>query len=377
MPYKKPIAIVTGGGGYNDMGLVRSCGEGGMDVVLITPKKIIIPINKSKYVIEWIPTDVHNEVSFINALTETLKKYANRITCLFPASDQAAFFIDKHYKQLNNATAVPHACGQLGFLMDKLVMTQIASECAMIVPESKQFNLNIHSYPSFPIPCIIKPLRSIYGEKGDITICHNQEIFEGAINMYRTKGFYDIIIQEFIKSSDIEEIAVTGINTGDNTVIGGTIQKKRIRGNGSTVYGVVSPEIPPKLKTNIESFIHKTSFNGIFDIEFLKSGNKYYFIECNFRNGAYGYAMTKAGFNMPIHFLLHSINGTDTRRINISKIKFMEERSDLLNVIEHNISAIRWLRDLLTTNVFLWWNWKDPKPMLRIPHFIKNKIFKR
>jgi hypothetical protein len=51
-------------------------------------------------------------------------------------------------------------------------------------------------------------------------------------------------------------------------------------------------------------------YNGIFDIEMLKSGNKFYLNEINFRNGAAGYSLTKSGINLPsiyVNYLLNSI----------------------------------------------------------------------
>lgn len=53
----------------------------------------------------------------------------------------------------------------------------------------------------------------------------------------------------------------------------------------------------------------------------------------------------------------------------------MEERSDFLNVLDGSISLWHWLRDVFSTNVFLFWNRKDIKPLLRVPYFIK-KYFK-
>lgn len=78
---------------------------------------------------------------------------------------------------------------------------------------------------------------------------------------------------------------------------------------------------------------------------------------------------------MPATFYFGN-KGLEIPEIKVKKTTFMEERSDILNVIEHEISPIRWIKDILSTDTFLWWNRRDPKPMIRIPSSIKRLFAK-
>lgn len=365
----KALSVVIGRGGYNEMGLIRSCGEAGMEVVLVAPKDIVIPIYKSKYIKLWIDKDITNSQDLIETVEYIHNVFKQKRIVVFPASDLVSLLLDENYEKLSEYAIIPHSCGKLETLMDKANMAEIARKCSLMVPGSQRINLQNNYHPVIKYPCIVKPLRSVAGDKGDISICRNDAQFKEATQVYSSKKFYDMLVQDLVEGANQEEIAVTGVSTSDGKIYTeGVIHKKRIRGNGSTVFATLKDDAPNELQTKIRDFITETGFQGIFDIEFLKNDEGYHFIECNFRNGAYGYAVTRAGFNMPRYFAETNVN---LPRPRIHKVTFMEERSDLLNVLDHTISPFQWLKDVIKTDVFLWWNWKDPKPMLRIPHFLK------
>lgn len=370
------LAVIIGQGGYNDMGLIRSCGEAGMRVVMVAPENIVMPLNRSRYVVKWIKEYVSNREQLRDILENIRSEYGSKII-VYPASDLAACLVDEYSLESHLDVIVPNADGKLSSLMDKSVMVDIAQKSGLDVPES--YKLNIQASEGNPpiLPCIIKPLRSISGEKSDITICHDTATYHRAIDVYRCKGFYDVLVQELIVGDNQKEVAVTGVALDKNIVLTyGIIHKKRIRGNGSTVFADYKNDIDYELQDKIRNFIAATGYTGIFDMEFMKNENGYHFIECNFRNGAYGYAVTSAGFNMPEVFALGKLNWT-IPEVSQKDITFMEERTDILNVLDHTISLKEWIRDFFCTDTFLWWNWRDPKPMLRIPNFIKTGLLKK
>ncbi len=372
MKKQKPIAVVIGNGGYNDIGQIRSCGEFGMDVIMIAPDGILMPINKSIYVKEWIKASIDNQQSLLSIIQNIASKYPNREIILYPATDLSACMIDNAYEKLSEFAIAPHANGNLRTLMDKSVMVEIAQKSNFNVPESVVLDLHEYTTSNLPIPCIIKPLRSIFGEKSAITICHDSESTQETLNRYASLGFYDVLVQALVEGNNQEEIAVSGVSNGKGIVlVHGTIHKIRIRGNGSTVFAKYDKSIDSQLTNKINTFIKETGYRGVFDIEFLLNDTGCHFIECNFRNGAYGYAITKAGFNMPGIFYLLATN-KPLPDINVKNVTFMEERSDILNVLDHTITPWRWFKDIISTDTFLWWNRRDPYPMLRLPNTIKN-----
>ena len=371
------IAVVIGTGSYNDLGMIRSCGECGMSVIYVTDEKHIIPIHKSRYLsyTYFIPIV---ESSLIEVIEQIVKKNPKSTVIIYPTSDITAYYLDNNYKQLREICYFSNAKGQLGLLMDKFEMNKLAQSSGLVVPSMIKVDLlgnPIIDCQNISYPCIVKPLRSIRGDKCDITKCSDWEELNSTFEKYRKKGNNKVLIQQFIDGNNQHEIAITGVALpcGDS-IICGEIQKIRIRGNGSTVFGIYKPDNGQEKYLRIKEFIKKSGYQGIFDIEFLKNDDGLYFIECNFRNGAYGYAVTYAGFNMPDVYQKACLN-QEIKLTSLKKIVFMEERSDFLNVLDGSISLWHWLRDVFSTNVFLFWNRKDIKPLLRVPYFIK-KYFK-
>ena len=121
----------------------------------------------------------------------------------------------------------------------------------------------------------------------------------------------------------------------------------------------------------LKRYVLSTGYVGIFDTDFILNRGELYFIECNFRNGAYGYCTTAAGFNMPEYW---ATGGEYGLKHALKDIVFMDERTNLLNVLNGNIPLLRWLKDVLRTDTFLFWNRRDPAPYFRIPAGIKQKF---
>ncbi len=348
-----------------------------MSVIYVTDEKHIIPIHKSRYLsyTYFIPIV---ESSLIEVIEQIVKKNPKSTVIIYPTSDITAYYLDNNYKQLREICYFSNAKGQLGLLMDKFEMNKLAQSSGLVVPSMIKVDLlgnPIIDCQNISYPCIVKPLRSIRGDKCDITKCSDWEELNSTFEKYRKKGNNKVLIQQFIDGNNQHEIAITGVALpcGDS-IICGEIQKIRIRGNGSTVFGIYKPDNGQEKYLRIKEFIKKSGYQGIFDIELLKNDDGLYFIECNFRNGAYGYAVTYAGFNMPGVYQKACLN-QEIKLNPVKKIVFMEERSDFLNVLDGSISLWLWLRDVFSTNVFLFWNRKDIKPLLRVPYFIK-KYFK-
>jgi len=364
------MAIVIGIGSYNDIGLIRSCGECGIkSIYLVHVDSIIIPINKSRYVIR-------TEYIKLNNLRQTLsdiqKDYPSSVFIVFPASDAAVVYMDEMAASLPKCFRTSHASGKISQLMDKMVMEQMAKEAGLSTPHTESLNLSEDSNPKVYFPVILKPIKSIAGNKSDITICHNREDLSYAIETLKNRGYKEILYQKYMHNSNSKEIGITGISYPDGRIeIHGYIDKIRNRANINN-FGKYFPNSPIPILPQLENYIRSTGYVGIFDTDFILFDNQLYFIECNFRNGAYGYCVTKAGFNMPGLLAKVFLGDKPTGKPNLKDTTFMEERTDILNVIDHTLSISKWVKDLMHTNTLLWWSWRDPKPMLRIPHCIKK-----
>lgn len=366
------IAIVIGIGSYNDIGLIRSCGENHIkSIYLIHEESIIIPINKSKYLLK---TEYINIENIQNTLIKIQSEFPSSKFIIFPASDVAVVAMDEIAAFLPECFRTSHANGNISQLMDKMIMKKMAMEAGLPSPETQILNLNEDTKYEINFPIILKPLKSIAGNKSDITICQNYKDFTRAVVLLKEKGYDEILYQKYLHNSNSKEIGITGVSYPDGTIeIHGYIDKIRNRANINN-YGKYYPNDESSILPQLKKYIKSTGYVGIFDTDFILFDRQLYFIECNFRNGAYGYCVTKAGFNMPYQLSVSFFGNGIVKIENLHNITFMEERTDILNVIDHSIPFFKWIKDFLYTDTLLWWNWKDPAPMLRIPLAIKQNL---
>lgn len=369
---QKYIAIVAGTGSYNDLGVIRSLGERGIPVYYVTDKVHVFPNHKSKYIVQTIYCEM-DEKEFVSTIKSVcIQQYAHGV--IFPTSDITALYLDKNYTSLKECCSFSHAYGKLELEMDKRQMVARAENAGLRVPNSA--SADARKLPdNINFPCIIKPLTSAFGEKSDITICYNETELSSATKVYIEKSNLNILIQDFV--TDVrQEIAVPGLSLPNGEVIiKGVVNKHCIMGNGSTVYGEYSIDEHSALYEKISKYIQSVGYVGIFDMEFLlDNSGEYHFIECNYRNGAYGYAVTAAGYNMPYIFFQTITSQLWNKPKKLQSVVFMEERSYILNLTQKRMSPWHWLKAVLSTDVFLWFNRRDLRPYIRVPHFVK-KLF--
>ena len=370
----KFLTVVIGEGSYNDLGMIRSLGEKGLKSVYLTDGEHVIPIKKSKYLLETVITTQESDLSA--TLREMACRYGRHLI-LFPASDLAAGMLDQSRQELAAFAVVPHACGQLDKLMDKACQAEQARLAGFEVPQSSVFHLDRDSisFHAVRLPCIVKPLLSMKGSKSHITVCRSVERLQECLRLFKDSEEYQVLVQDLVEQAGMREVCITGVVLQHRkVVVGGIVEKYRTIGNGSTTYGKFSPAVPDGYKTMVAQYLERTSFCGLFDLEcFVMDDGRLMFIECNFRNGAYGYAATRAGINLPWLFYADAVEQPVGQTV-ARDVVFMEERSDVLHVTHGDISWGRWLRDVGRTDTFLFSNRKDPGPMLRVPHIVRKHL---
>ena len=305
------------------------------------------------------------------------EKYKGKLT-VFPASDQVMQILDENYNFLSGKFIVPNIRqleGQITQLMNKENMNSVANKTGLNIPQSLMINLPakmqytedyISSKLSYPI--ILKPLDSNSGKKEDIVVCNAYNQFKSSIDELSDR-YNKVLAQEYIHGPDQLMIEIIGCSSKDGTsiVIPGVIEKIREYpiNAGSTSYAKIVRESKFIDVNLVESFIRKIGYNGIFDVEFKYANGKAYFIEINFRNGAPGYAVTKAGVNIPFIWLTDNDNKDYSEPTKISKdIYLMSELRDVRHVINKEVKLSRWVREIFKTGAFLYFNKKDIKPFI-------------
>lgn len=369
--------IVLGGNHHNELGIIRSLGEVGCRVFFIALNVKKSFVVKSRYIEKyWL---VNNEDDLLKTLLNSFKnsKY-NPI--IIPSNDKSAAIIDENVNILNDKFIFPSIEQQKGAIlqqMNKKIMNDLATKHGFIVPKGCVIQLSkintveiILEKHHIKYPCIIKPLQSVDGQKSDILVNKNRK--ELISNLKKLKKYYvEVYVQEFIQKEG--EIGIQGLamKNGKEVIIPGIVNKIRDSSvsPGSTTYANISKSNNLTFKKtifNVRSLIKEIRFEGIFDLELMHSEENLYFIEVNFRNGAYGYAYTYAGVNLPLLWCLQAL-GRDLSKesTKITKeITLMNEIADFKNVSMKKVSFIKWFKQFLKTDVYLLFNKKDIKPFI-------------
>ncbi len=365
--------VVLGSNHHNGLGIIRSLGEYGCRVSFINVTGGKSFVTKSKYLDKsW---NVNNEIEVIDILLNEFQDEMNK-TIILPADDYSASIIDKNINFLKASFIFPSINNEQGNIlkkMNKYEMNKFAVESGLLVPLSCKIQLNsdiklkeVIKKLEIEYPCIVKPIQSIDGAKSDITVNHTSNELEE--NLRKLIGCYkEVLVQEYIEKD--AEIGITGLITANSEeiIIPGIIDKKRqsIVAPGSTTFARIINEadITFDLK-KVKTYLKNLGFVGIFDLEFLLKDNKIYFVEINFRNGAYGYAFTKLGVNMPVLWCLDAI-GHDISAMP-QKVKrvatFISEFADFRNVIEREIRLLDWVKQFISADAYMVINKQDIYP---------------
>jgi D-aspartate ligase len=365
--------IVIGENHYNTLGVIRSLGEAGISVYLILISEKEDYVSKSKYIRRvWRINKSDKTIIDIlenNFISEEYKPI------IIPTSDSIMMAIDNNLNMLRKRYIVPNASdteGRVAYLMNKRIMNEIAYESGLITPKSWEVMLDnqvILIPDEIVYPCIVKPLSSIDGKKEDIVICQDELEFRYSLSNLK-KDYNSVLVQEYLAGSDSRMIEIIGCTTvdGKGIIIPAVIEKVREYPlmAGSTSYALVVKNSKYVDYKGVYSFLEKLNFAGIFDIEFKYVNGKTYFIEINFRNGAPGYALTKAGINIPYIWCWEASGGDiDNMQKEIGdKFNLMMEVRDIRHVFNRDLKLTSWIRDLLRTKAFLFVNLKDMRPFI-------------
>jgi len=363
--------VVIGKNHHNALGIIRSLGEYGFELYFICLDMEKSFVRKSKYIKEsWCIEDDFE----LFALLKSKFIYKNN-TILMPADDFATSILDSNLEELSKNFILPNINSQnneINRIMNKTVMNEIAKRHSFNVPKDFHFDLEDEKafndiLKNLKFPYIIKPLKSIEGEKTNILIVQNSEEFKASIQTLRKKKISKVLVQEFIEKTG--EVGIQGVVTYNRkeVIISGIINKVRTSKSapGSTSYGEI---LDTHSKVNLEvlkNLLHDVGYVGIFDIEMVYNEVETYFIEINFRNGAYGYAFTKAGVNLPAIWCLEAmgIEISSLQKFIKKRISFMNELSDIKN-IGNKLSALKWFSQFLKSDTYLTLNTSDIKPFI-------------
>ena len=364
-------AVVIGGDHQNTLGIIRSLGEAGLDVSAVITEKKYSFVSKSKYLKKyWLVEE--DEDAILQILLSAFADEKEKIVVI-PGSDFAQMFLDRNFDQLTSVFIFPNIqnkAGEVCYYMNKLNCNRLAAEAGLNVPYTVQLNLaectaeELISAHCFPFPVILKSTGGDENSAKSITVVENEAELRIALRRLQEKKRSSVLLQEYL---DIEEeFGAVGcvFFHSKEIMLPGMIRKIRFSKVSKTTYGKIVPHVEVIDRNAIFSFLRKLGFVGIFDLELMICNQKLYFIELNFRNGAYGYAYTKAGVNFPLLWLSEALGGKmdSVSDSYFSKdFYFMYEMADV-KTVGKKVSLFKWIRQFLSADAKMVMSWKDFKP---------------
>lgn len=364
----KNKVIVIGINHFNTLGMIRALGINGVKphVIIVNPNGVNNYCAKSKYVSGYdvVTSDDEAYSALINRFKEETVK-----PVLVPTSDGAIYMIDTHHDTLAEKYIIPHINnkqGEIAKLMNKANQALWAQDLG--IPTAKTFLVNfdemgLYKSEDYPMPCIVKPVLSHEGSKGDIKRCDSKEELLDYFEELKAKGYFRILLQEFLFKD--YEMELFGCMMEHRKEIPYILTKhvrewKRVGGSVCCHEFVLDQELHCQAK-DILWKIQEYGYVGNFDIEIINIGGKIYLNEINFRNSGDIYAC----FYNKLYYAYYSYLDMIGEAAFPMKLDYgnryyaMCEDRDINYVRFGYMSFPEWFKYFLKTKDFAYFSWND------------------
>lgn len=344
-------AIIIGSADVIKLCLIRSLGTFGcdIDVIHLGKKRVLIhPVDYySKYVNRYFYTSTTNLVQFIieNCSSPQTKPV------IFTLDDYSTFLIDEARDKLKKSFLFAHLCpdGSLVDLMNKHLVKSKAAEAGMNVVKGWPIpfeNGDFHIPEGIIYPCFVKGLQSMYVNKGIQCRCDSFEELQQLLESCKKKYPHPVYAEEFISIE--KDYGVIGVSDGNKCIVPAKaelLEMGKGSSHGVSMLGKVCPLDNLELCLKIETLLEKLHYVGIFNVDFIESNGKLYFVELNFRYAAYGSAVDMLGCNLPAIFI--------SRILGLEPIMSRYKMKNELVYFNEKIGLVSVIRNFMTLSVYL------------------------
>lgn len=358
--------ILIGSSHHNTLGIVRGFGRNG-----IKPYGILIDngkkaVGKSKY---WADYSVVDNLSDIIPLLMEKYSHEDIRPVIIPVFDEDAAIIDQNYNSLKEYFLMPsidEKQGAIVNLMDKQTQYEWAVNRGIKMLPSKVLDISQQA-AKVELPVILKPVASIEGKKYHIRICQTNREYEEAMAMYEANGYERILAQRYL--SDRKEYCCSGAVSRSGgmeyTVVENIRNWPKEYGVGSYA-AVVTEKRVLQYAGKLLSEAIKIGYAGPIDIEFFRDAKgEFYLNEYNWRCSGRNYASLCMGIYPVVDYYFECIGVRQMTSHYTRKNGFVcDERIDLRNVLNRNITLIQWLKDVKKAKGFSFWDSRDMLPAL-------------
>ena len=380
----KPTIIVIGSADVIKLGLIRSFGESGYKVISIhisgKNKFKMKPLDYySKYVSAYYFTTAAKLIDLlIDKCTDDVQK-----PILMPLTDSMVYLIDQSLSKLNKYFIFPNVNLQEGGitrLMNKVLQKKIAAEAGLNVPKTWEIPFVDGDFiipENIEYPCFVKGSLNYKSQKQYQKRCNNIQELNELLTLCKRAGVYDLCAEDFL---DIEkEVGIIAFASQTDCKVPAIVdflEMGKSPKGGISMRGQIRPANNRELIQAIKSFLAKTCYVGICNLDFIVSRGKYYFVEVNFRFAAYGYGVFKSGVKVP-DMITCSLLGGDLDKYdtlpNCNKTYF-NDKVGLIDVMEGSITYKKYKEMKERSDILMIANPSDPKPHNMVWSLILNYL---
>lgn len=374
--------ILFGVGNYNTLGVLHCMAAKGIEVFLLlvgTGKCLLHGevLGYSKYARHGHV--VNTEQEGLEWLLAHQSDFPQG-TVIYPTSDTAETLLDAHCDRLSTFFHFPN-CGKQGEvtrLMEKDVQTALAAQHGIRTLQSMYTNNTDCDFSKVPYPCMVKPLISISGSKGDMRVCGSrEELDEALVSAKHTKEF---IVQQYIQNE--ADLLFLGIRLPNGEVwLPSLVKKPGVSSTGEYTHAIVTTAIPehlPELE-EVKAFVSSLNYVGPFSIEFGLEKGRNYFFEINLRNDGTSHYPLASGVNIAYVYYraCKGLLTADDMMYTQGEYPMVDEVLDVRRVLSREISFGEWWRFFRSAKAYRYYVSFDKRiAICLVPMFISRLMGK-
>ena len=370
--------ILFGEGNYNTLGVLHCMAERGIEVFLLVVgsgkqclQGNIIEYSRfanyghnvqtEKEGVEWI---LANKMLFPEG------------TVIYPTSDTTESLLDIHYDNLIKHYNFPN-CGYQGavtLLMEKDEQISKARSFNVRVLKSLYTHNSNFDHNSVVYPCMVKPLKSITGSKGDMKVCNSRKELDEALSS--AKNTSEFIVQQYINNE--ADLLFLGIALPNEDIwMPSLVKKPGVSPTGEYTNAIVTTAVAehlPELK-DVKHFIASLHYVGPFSIEFGLEKGKNYFFEINLRNDGTSHYPLASGVNIPYVYYRACKGELTLDDMNYEQGEFpmIDEVLDIRRILSREISFSKWWHFFRTAKAYRYYTTSDKRIAIAlIPMFVSR-----
>jgi len=362
--------IILGNDHTNTLGLVQSAAMVGYEVYAAVWGLKTGMVKRSRYLSKKI-LGGQNANECVERILNTSFPDNNPIPILC-SCDGAALAVERYKTDLAPRFICEHTNGaySINELQEKSLQVALATKAGFNVPESF-IVIDIHDIEErrvkITFPCIFKALKSVEGDKGDLTICSDyNELHEKAkLTLRKTPR---ILVQQYIERDYEISILGCGLNNGE-CVIPCVEDKLTLfpKNVGLECLARIKPLENVDVIDCISELIRITGYVGLFSVEMMhsKTDDKFYFTEINLRNDGAQSFIRKYGINLPLIHIKDLRNEPWQLDDNFNPGYYLWEIHHFYSMLHRDIAFGTWFKEIIKAKGGLVFEWKDLKPFIR------------